>query len=73
MSTVRDLIKGSLRLLGATATGETPSSEEQADALATLNALLDSWSLERLMITEKIREQFALVAGKQSLYNGTDR
>ncbi len=67
MSTVRDLVKGSLRLIGAIAQGETPSAEEQADALLVLNEMLDSWSTENLTIFAKVREEFALV-GNQAVY-----
>lgn len=66
MSTVRDLIRGSLRLIGAVATGETPSADEQTDALSVLNDMIDSWSTERLLIYSIIREEFPLVVGQQS-------
>jgi len=48
--TVLDLIKGSMRLIGAIDPGETPATSEAADALSALNAMLDSWSLERLIV-----------------------
>lgn len=67
MSTVRDLIKGSLRLIGAIATGETPSADELNDGLSTLNDMIDSWSTESLFIPIRTRESFALVPG-QSTY-----
>jgi hypothetical protein len=69
--TVRDLIKSSLRLIGAVATGETPSSVEQSDALAALNDMLDTWSTEKLMVYAIVREEFSLVAGTQSYTIGT--
>lgn len=71
MSTARDLIKGSLRLLGVLATGENPSAEEQAEAFLALNEMLDSWSNEKLVINAKTREEFSLVAGTQSYTIGT--
>lgn len=71
MSTVRDLIKGSLRLIGAISTGETPSADEQADALVALNDMLDSWSTENLIIQSKVREEFTLVSGTQSYTIGS--
>lgn len=64
MATVRDLIKGSMRLIGAIATGETPSADEQADALYVLNDMIDSWSNEGLAIFATIREEFPLTAGQ---------
>jgi hypothetical protein len=71
MSTARDLIKGSMRLIGALAAGETPSADEQADALLSLNDMLDSWSSDKLFIFKKVREEFSLVSGQQSRTMGT--
>lgn len=45
-----DIINGSLRLLGQLAEGETPSAETSADALAAMNQMIDSWSIERLSV-----------------------
>lgn len=39
--TVRELIESSLRLLGVVASGETVKSDEETDALETLNLVLD--------------------------------
>lgn len=67
MSTARDLIKGSLRLIGAIASGETPTADEQADALSVLNDMLDSWSNENLTINAKTIDTFTLVPS-QAVY-----
>jgi hypothetical protein len=72
MATARDLIKGSLRLIGAIAAGETPSAAEQADALSTLNEMLDSWSLERLAVPARIREEFAVSTSPVTMGSGAD-
>lgn len=69
-TTARDIIKGSLRLIGAIASGENPSASELSDGLDTLNEMLDSWSNESLLIHAKIRETFPLVGGKQSYSMG---
>jgi hypothetical protein len=61
--TARSLISSSLRLLGVLAAGERPSAQEADDALQTLNQLLDSWSLERLLIYMIERLDVPLVAG----------
>jgi hypothetical protein len=66
VSTARDLIKNSLRLIGALSTGETPSADESADGLLALNNLIDSWSNEKLIINQFIREEFTLTPGTQS-------
>lgn len=69
--TVRDLIKSSLRIIGAIASGETPSANESSDALQTLNGILGSWSNQSLLVPSKAREVFSLVAGTQSYTIGT--
>ena len=68
--TVRDLIKGSLRLIGSIASGETSTAAEEADALSSLNDLLENWSIEGLLIYQNIRESFALVGAQQSYTMG---
>lgn len=66
MATARDIIKSSLRLIGALATGETPSADEANDALSSLNNLLDSWANEKLLISQFVRETFTLIPGQQT-------
>jgi hypothetical protein len=63
--TARELIKGSLRLLGVIAQGETPSADEMADGLFALNDMVDSWSTENLIIPARVREVFILTSGQQ--------
>jgi hypothetical protein len=63
--TARDLISGSLRLIGAVASGDVPSADEANDALTILNQLIESWSTEELLIPNKVRESFPLVAGQK--------
>ena len=48
MTTAGELINGALRLLGMLAEGETPSAATSEDALAAMNQMIDSWSVERL-------------------------
>lgn len=62
--TIRDLIKGSLRLVGVTASGEEPSASEMQDSLQALNMMIGSWSTERLALFRLSREVFELVPGK---------
>lgn len=61
---VLDLIKGSFRLLGVLASGEEPRADEAQDALASLNDMLESWKLERLMVYAILPTTLNLVAGK---------
>lgn len=60
-----DLISSSMRLIGALASGETPTGAEAADALCVLNAMLDSWAADRLMVFTITIDEFALVPGQQ--------
>lgn len=46
--TVNDLIRRAMRSLGVLHTGENPSAAEAADALDTLNDLLNAWRNEGL-------------------------
>lgn len=68
MATVRDIIKSSMRKIGAIASGETPSAEEMTDGMSALNSMLGSWSNESLMVPTRVRETFSLV-GSQSSYS----
>lgn len=44
MATYRDLITGTLRLLGIKAQGQTATGAEAVDALAVLNEMIDQWN-----------------------------
>lgn len=50
MTTPLDIIKGSLRSIGALGTGEQPDADTANDAFSMLNDMLDQWSNERLMV-----------------------
>jgi hypothetical protein len=50
MATALDIIKGSLRSIGAIGTGESPDADTANDAFAMLNDMLDMWSNERMMV-----------------------
>lgn len=65
-----DLIKSSLRLIGAIESGEVPSADESADALVILNQMLDSWNAERLNIFTQTIANFALTVGVQTYTYG---
>jgi hypothetical protein len=59
----RDLIAGSLRLIGAVAPGDTLDAQEATDGLAALNAMIESWSLDKLLVYAIVREAFSLTPG----------
>lgn len=49
ITTAREIIKRSLRLINATAAGENPTSDEFADCLNALNTMAEGWNIEKLM------------------------
>ena len=63
--TGNELIASSLRLIGALASGETPSGAEGADALVILNQMIDEWNSERLSVFAITTHEFTLVANQQ--------
>lgn len=67
MPTTRDLIRTALRTLGVLASGETVPADQAQDGLETLQALLESWSLERLLIYVIERVDVEL-RGSQQVY-----
>ncbi|MET3414822.1 hypothetical protein [Methylobacterium sp. 1030] len=66
MATVRDLITRSLRLIQVIGAAEPAGDEDAADALVTLNEMLESWSIEKDTIFEEKRETFPVSAGTAS-------
>lgn len=64
--TARQVCTTALRLIGVAA-AESPIEADMAQsALDALNALLDSWSTERLLMARRPRLTLPLVAGKQT-------
>lgn len=66
MTTARDLINGSLRLIGQLAEGETPSAETSRDALTAFNQMIDSWNTERLSVYTTQDESFTWASGNRT-------
>jgi hypothetical protein len=60
------IINSALIKLGALATGETPTTNESNDALASLNDMVDAWSIEGLTIYQIARKVYNFVAGQGS-------
>ena len=67
MTSVKSIIDQSLRKLGALGSGEQAGTEEHADALAALRIMLDTWSIEALMVPFLATEEFPL-SPDQALY-----
>lgn len=55
-----DLITRSMKMIGALASGEVPTDSEAADALNSVNEMLDSWTSEKLTVFKISIEEFAL-------------
>lgn len=69
--TARDLIKSSMRKIRVLAEGESPTSQQQVDAIATLNGMLGNWSLQELLVYQTVTEKFLLVASQGAYTIGT--
>lgn len=66
MATALDLIEKSMRLFGALSDGESATASEAGDGLDGLNTMLDSWSIERLMVYHILQENFTWASGNAS-------
>ncbi len=66
MATAQTIINRSLRLLRQIAAGVSPTADETADALVALNAMLDSWRNERLMVYSIQDETLNLVSNQRT-------
>jgi len=53
MTTVRELIQSSLRLITVLGAGENMTAEDGNDALKTLNQMLESWAADGTIINSK--------------------
>lgn len=71
MATVRDLFKDSLKIIGAIAAGETPTSTEMSDGLRVLNRMIGQWSTQNLLIFTRVREEFTLTPSDGSYTIGS--
>lgn len=66
MATVQQIINRSYRILGAIGSGVSPTTDETADALTALNAMLDGWMNDKLMVYSQQNITVPLVAGTAS-------
>lgn len=71
MASAGDLITRALRRGRCIGRDQTPSAEDSADGLTALNALLDLWSNDSLLVYQQQQENFSLVAGTASYTIGT--
>lgn len=66
MTTVRELIHGSLRLIGEVGEGQAASAEAVNDAFNALNEIIDFWTADGNFIYNDTREVFTLTAGQKN-------
>ena len=70
-TTPTTMIIRALQMIGEKPIGGTLSSGEQTSYLSVLNAMMDSWGLERLMVYQLLQESKALTAGVGSYTIGS--
>lgn len=63
MTTVRELLSSSLRLITVIGAGETMTAEDASDGLKTLNQMLESWSADGTVINSKSVDTISLTSG----------
>jgi hypothetical protein len=63
-SSASDIIVGALRNLNVLASGETPNAEDLADALQVFNDMLESWSIEHLLVFAQTEYKFNWTPGQ---------
>lgn len=66
MTTASDIINRSLRMFSAIGSGKSATASEASDALNILNAMIDSWSIDRLSIYQILEETFTWASGQTS-------
>lgn len=69
-TTARALITGSLRLLNYVQNGEVVSADDMAIAISAFDAMIDSWSNDRLMVYSMQPYIFNTVGGQQNYLMG---
>ena len=62
---VNDLLIATLKLIGVISGIETPSADQQHDALERLNDMLDAWAANSMCIFQVVRTEWPLKAGQQ--------
>jgi len=61
-----DLIKGALRLCGALALGETPTTDQVTEASEALNMLIKAWAADGMALWARGEHTLPLTLGSQS-------
>ncbi len=71
MTTARDIIRGSLRLIGESGRGIPDGDNGLSEGLEALNMFIQSLSSENLMIPERTEESFTLTVGQDNYTIGS--
>lgn len=71
MTTALGLITSAMKKIKVLTKSETPSSDEAADGLTALNAMLSSWSNDSLLCYARVSESFTLTPGTGTYNIGT--
>ena len=71
MTTALDLIEHAALKLGAKNTGESLTADEANDSLDILNAMLDHWAVDRLMVYQIVQSSYSWAGGSASRTIGT--
>jgi len=66
MTTGRTIITRALQIAGIATKNESPSADEMADALVSLNDMLASWANDTLLVYARTWEDFTLSGGVSS-------
>jgi len=64
--TVRQHLKRVLQMIGAVAAGETPTADEIADGMLTLNAMVEEWAAQGMTMYAVTRYTKVIVASQAS-------
>ncbi len=70
MTTIRQLLTGSLRLINVVQANESPTADDMDISLMSLRAVMDSWSTERLAIFLLKQYYFPTIAGQRDYTMG---
>lgn len=65
-----DLIRRSMYLINAVASGEIPSDSDLNDALLTLNEMIDGWNIQNLAVFHSATETWNTIPGQAVYYWG---
>lgn len=66
MATAQTIVNRALRLIGAIASGESPTTAESDDALVALNAMIESWQTEKLHVYTLVDTAYTASVGDGS-------